>query len=97
MEKRQALYDSYWRLFTDHAVAGDGKAVLDDMKMRGFYTTSLFFAEGKENRSLRDVREGQRNFVMEIEKFIELGRRGAKPPSQAQAISNTAEATDVEA
>lgn len=93
MEKLQAIYDAYWRVFSSE----EGKGVLEDMKRRGFYYMSTFFAEGKENRSLRDVREGQRNFVMEIEKFVELGRRGAKPPSQAQAISNTAEAPDVEA
>lgn len=87
MEKRQGIYDAYYRIFTSET----GKIVLEDMKRRASFYTSTFFGDGLTNRGIRDYREGQRNLMLETDAYIERGRVGVRPPV-SQATSNTAEA-----
>jgi hypothetical protein len=85
LQRQQRVYDMYYRLFTSEL----GKEVLEDMKLRGFVTRAIFIDQGMNNKGLRDAREGQRMFVLDIMGLIERGRTGVKPPV-AQATSNTA-------
>jgi len=86
MEVRQKIFDAYFITFNCEA----GKIVLANMRERAFFKKSTFEGDGRD-RGIRDAREGQRNFHLVTEDFIEKGKSGARPPSQAQAISNTAE------
>lgn len=87
MQKRQAISDAYFRVFSTH----DGQQVLKHMQARAFYGKSTFWETGLTNHGIRDYREGQRSFMLETDALILAGREGRKPPTQAQAVSRTAE------
>src|SRR5258705_8169198 len=86
LERQQKIFDAYAMVFGSEA----GRAVLENMRERAFYNKSTFEGDGRNNRGLRDCREGQRNFHMVTEDFIGKGHRGVKPPPQTHAISRTA-------
>lgn len=85
-QAKQEIVDLFHRVFT----TAEGKRVLEIMKERAFYNRSLMHGIDRTDSHTVAYREGQRNFVMEVEAFVKQGTEGT-PRMQGQALSATAE------
>lgn len=81
------LCDLYFRVFTTE----DGARVLADLRKRSFVTRSIFADNAPEH--IRNMREGQRSLVLEMEGFIAKAKEGIQLPAELPktAVSDTAE------